>query len=65
MADSAPPRMSWPAFIRHFLEMVVAMVLGMMVFGAILRLVLAQLGSSTLLDHPEPAVLICTTMTAR
>ena len=65
MADSAPHRTSWPAFIRHFLEMVVAMVGGMMVFGAILRLVLAQLGYSTLLDQTEPAVLImATTMTA-
>lgn len=65
MADSAAHRTSWTAFIRHFLEMVVAMVLGMMVFGAILRLILAQLGYSTLLDQTEPAVLImATNMTA-
>jgi hypothetical protein len=65
MPDSTAHRTSWPAFIRHFLEMVVAMVLGMMVFGAILRLVLAQLGYSALLDQTEPAVLImATNMTA-
>jgi hypothetical protein len=65
MADSATHGASWPAFIRHFLEMVVAMVVGMMVLGAVVRMALAQLGHSALLDQTELAVLVmATNMTA-
>ena len=65
MTQSTAQRASWRHFLQHFLEMVVAMVLGMAVFGAIVRLVLTQLGHSALLDQTEPAVFImATTMTA-
>lgn len=40
-------------FIRHFLEMVVAMVAGMMVLGPVRTLIIAPLGWSDLFDRPE------------
>lgn len=40
-------------FIRHFLEMVVAMAAGMVVLGPIRTLIVAQLGWSDLFDRPE------------
>jgi hypothetical protein len=61
MADSTAQRTSWRQFIRHFLEMVVAMVLGMAVLGAMVRLTLSQLGYAALLDEIEPAVLVMAT----
>ncbi len=61
MADSETHGASWPTFIRHLLEMVVAMVVGMMVLGAVVRMALAQLGYSALLDQTELAVLVMAT----
>ena len=46
-------RAKWLRFIRHFLEMVVAMVVGMMVLGPARTLIVAQLGWSDLFDRPE------------
>ncbi len=40
-------------FIRHFLEMVIAMVAGMMILGPIRALIIAPLGWSDLFDRPE------------
>jgi len=40
-------------FVRHFLEMVVAMVAGMMVLGPVRTLIVAQLGWADLFDPPE------------
>lgn len=40
-------------FTRHFLEMVVAMMAGMMVLGPARALIVAQLGWSNLFDRPE------------
>lgn len=40
-------------FIRHFLEMVVAMAAGMMVLGPVRTLIVAHLGWSDLFDRPE------------
>lgn len=40
-------------FLRHLLEMVVAMVAGMMVLGPIRTLIVAQLGWPDLFDRPE------------
>lgn len=40
-------------FIRHFAEMVAAMVIGMMLLGPLWNLALAALGAPDLLDRPE------------
>jgi hypothetical protein len=65
MADSATHGASWPTFIHHFLEMVAAMVVAMMVLGAMVRMALTQLGHSALLDQTELAALVmATNMTA-
>jgi hypothetical protein len=51
--------------VRHFVEMVVAMVVGMAVLGALVQLVCAALGHSVFfVDHPGPrAVVMATNMT--
>jgi magnesium-transporting ATPase (P-type) len=61
MADSTAQGSSWRHFIRHFLEMVVAMLLGMAVLGAMVRLSLNQLGYPVLLDQTETAVAVMAT----
>lgn len=43
-ASEAVPRSSWPAFVRHFLEMVIAMWIGMAAGGLIFAPILAALG---------------------
>ncbi len=48
-------------FVRHFLEMVVAMVAGMMILGPASTLIFAQLGWSDLLDYPVWAALVMAT----
>ena len=40
-------------FIQHFLEMVIAMVVGMMVLGPVRALIIAHLGWPDLFDRPE------------
>lgn len=67
----APPRATWNRttvwhFVRHYLEMVVAMVLGMVVLGPLEKLVLDAAGGSWLLDswllnRPEVVTLIMAT----
>jgi hypothetical protein len=61
MADSTAQGTSWRHFVRHFVEMVVAMFLGMAVLGAMVRLALNQPGYPALLDQTEPAVLVMAT----
>ncbi len=46
-------RAPWLRFIRHFLEMVLAMVAGMMVLGPVRTLIVAYLGWPDLFDRPE------------
>lgn len=68
---SAPPRGSvlgphgsrghgWAGFVRHFLEMVVAMVLGMVVLGLATRSLLGLVGHASLLDITEVAAAVMT-----
>ncbi|MGH3910006.1 MAG: hypothetical protein ACRDRM_04160 [Pseudonocardiaceae bacterium] len=52
-APATPRREQLLRFIRHFLEMVVAMVAGMMVLGPARTLIVAPLGWSDLFDRPE------------
>jgi ABC-type branched-subunit amino acid transport system permease subunit len=52
--------LNWTRFARHFLEMVVAMVVGMAMLGMATRLLLGQVGQASLLDHTEVAVAIMT-----
>ncbi len=48
-------------FVRHYLEMVVAMLVGMIALGPVWPLVADALGMSAFLDRPEPAVLVMAT----
>jgi hypothetical protein len=51
-------------FVRHLVEMVIAMVAGMVVLGPIVALTADQLGWSRTLDDPVPSALVmATTMT--
>ena len=52
---------SWPNFIRHFLEMIVAMIVGMAVLGGALSLLFALLGHQNLTHYAGPRALIMTT----
>ncbi|HEX6872882.1 MAG TPA: hypothetical protein VF163_17435 [Micromonosporaceae bacterium] len=51
----------WRPFARHFLEMVAAMAVGMMVLGMLVRFALTMVGHASVLDRTEPAVLIMAT----
>ena len=60
-ASEAVPRSSWPAFVRHFLEMVVAMWIGMAAGGLIFAPILAALGitpSEARVRYPELSMLV-------
>ncbi len=48
-------------FVRHFLEMVAAMVAGMAILGPTSALIFTQLGWSDLLDYPVQATLVMAT----
>jgi hypothetical protein len=48
-------------FVRHYLEMVVAMLVGMISLGPVWSLAGGALGVSAFLDRPEPAVLVMAT----
>ncbi len=48
-------------FVRHYLEMVVAMLVGMIALGPAWSLAGDALGVSAVLDRPEPAVLVMAT----
>jgi hypothetical protein len=55
----------WRHFFRHYLEMIAAMLIGMVVFGALLRGGLALAGLEFPAHRPEPTVLeMAFTMTA-
>lgn len=60
-AESRSHGPSRRAFIRHFLEMVAAMVVGMAVLGIAVRLVLVLFGSASLLDGTEAGILVMAT----
>lgn len=47
--------------VRHYLEMVAAMVVGMVVLGPVWRLGLNAAGAGALLDRPELAALVMAT----
>jgi hypothetical protein len=47
----APRRRQRHALVRHFLEMVLAMFVGMAVLGAVVSIIFAVLGCSNLLHH--------------
>ncbi len=64
IAAGLPHRGSNGLFIRHLIEMIVAMVIGMVAFGALVSGVLALLGHSNLLHYVElRALLMATYMT--
>lgn len=48
-------------FVRHYLEMLVAMIVGMVVLTPVWEMGLGALGSSDLLDRIEPATMIMAT----
>jgi copper chaperone CopZ len=52
---------SWGPFVRHFLEMVVAMVVGMVVLGAVVNLTLSALGSPDLFHRADVSALVMAT----
>jgi hypothetical protein len=52
---------SWPRFIRHFFEMVAAMLVGMAVLAPVWVLIFALLRCSSLLDHPDVHALVMAT----
>jgi copper chaperone CopZ len=52
---------SWWPFVRHYLEMVVAMVVGMVVLGPVVNLVLSLLGVPDLFDGTEAMALVMAT----
>jgi hypothetical protein len=57
---STSPTSAWRRrwhFLRHYLEMVAAMLVGMAVIGGAVRGVLALTGTGGVLDHPELASL--------
>ena len=55
---------SWRRFVRHFVEMVVAMIVGMAVLGPVWVMLLTLLGCASLLEHAEiHALLMATDMT--
>ena len=60
----ARTRTSAPHLVRHYLEMVAAMVVGMVALGPIWNLALAAAGAPALLDRPElNALIMATNMT--
>jgi len=64
LAAVVPDRASNGRFIRHFLEMLAAMIVGMAVFGGIVSGVFALLGHSNLLHYAAlRALLMATYMT--
>lgn len=55
---------SWRRFLRHFVEMVAAMLIGMAVLAPVWVAVFAVLGCSSLLQHPDVhALAMATDMT--
>lgn len=54
---------SWRHLVRHYLEMVAAMVVGMVVLGGVIRLIFAVLGYSyfDVVDQTEPRALVMAT----
>lgn len=60
----APRRQSTRFFVRHFLEMVAAMLVGMAVLGPVAGLLFAQWGRADLTEDPViSAIVMATTMT--
>ena len=63
-AAPSASRVSWGRFARHYVEMVVAMVAGMLVLGALVALLFGALGLAGVVEHPVVAALVmATTMT--
>jgi hypothetical protein len=61
LGNKRHPRTPTGHFVRHFLEMVVAMVAGMVVLEPIWSMAAGPLGVSDLLALPEPAALVMAT----
>lgn len=59
-AESTPRDTPRHYLLRHFAEMVAAMLVGMVVLGVAVRLVLGLLGYSDVLDRTEVRVLVMT-----
>jgi hypothetical protein len=61
--DTSSPNTSSRRFVRHFLEMVAAMVVGMVVLGGTIRLIFAVLGYSysDVVDETEVRALVMAT----
>ena len=63
-AGPSAPRRSWSRFARHYGEMVVAMVAGMLVLGPLAALLFGALGLEGVVEHPVvAAIVMATTMT--
>jgi hypothetical protein len=63
-AAPSAPQVSWGRFARHYVEMVVAMVVGMLALGPLAALLFAALGLAGVVEHPVVAALVmATTMT--
>jgi hypothetical protein len=60
-AEPARPPGGTRRFVLHFVEMVVAMAVGMVVLQPVWSLGLGALGQSHLLDRPEPMALVMAT----
>jgi hypothetical protein len=60
-APALHPHTSRAAFIRHAVEMLIAMILGMMLFGGLISLVLAVLGHSNLTHYAALRALVMAT----
>lgn len=60
-ATTTPPTTSNGTFIRHFLEMVVAMTVGMVALAPLWELVFAGLGVEELFDRPDLSTLVMAT----
>jgi hypothetical protein len=63
-AETAARRVSWGRFARHYVEMVVAMIVGMLVLGPLAALLFGALGLAGVAEQPVVAALVmATTMT--
>jgi hypothetical protein len=61
---SSTGRLERRRFVRHYLEMVAAMFVGMVVFGALVRLFCVVTGHEEIFDHPgATAPIMATNMT--
>lgn len=56
-----PPLAGWLPFIRHYIEMVLAMAVGMVALHPLWTFALQAAGAPRLLDHAEPMALVMAT----